>query len=353
MIYLEVMCEIDTFRVPQVLKSRDFPLEAALKVCKKHNHVEAVIAINEKLGRISDALDLFLDRYEKKGYLGRIKDAAFEKDLQTFAELMGKIYESSDNDLKIALFEKTLDKLSLAIPYGVKPEFRQRVVEKLIEVLLRFLEGTFTYSHENYKRVSDLFGKLAYNMTFPDFKQLLLDVLRAMKNNRNIWLEYEVMHVTDGDRLNAQACHRKKLGTKVGLECTRCGKKLTYKLEEVYLFTCEHVFHRHCLESHRCDFCASRNAYSGMQLVEREKSLDILDLNKLVKWNAELMADSMKLTVGLTAEVASKAGEVRLADQFLKFLYNGTVSTVALGAGMAFGDDRDSEKLLLYKTLEA
>ena len=353
MIYLEVMCEIDSFKVPQVIKTRDFPLEAALKVCKKHNHVEAVIAINEKLGRVSDALDLFLDRYEKKGYLTKLKDSAFEKDLQNFNELIGKIYESSDNELKNALFEKTLDKLSLAIPYGVKTEFRRRVVETLIEVIMRYLEGTFTYSHENYKRVSDLFSKLSYNMTFPDFKQFLLAVLQGMKNNRNIWVEYEVMHVTDGDTLNAHACLRKKVGTKVGHECTRCGKKLTYKLEEVYLFSCEHVFHRHCLESNKCDVCAKRNNYGGMQLVEREKSLDILDLNKLVKWNAELMADSMKLTVGLTTEVASKAGEVGSSDQFLKFLYNGTVSTVAIGANMAFGDNRENEKLILYKTLEA
>ena len=47
-----------------------------------------------------------------------------------------------------------------------------------------------------------------------------------------------------------------------------------------------------------------------MKLVERERNIDILDINSLVRWNAELVADSMKMTVGLTSEVANKAGEV-------------------------------------------
>ena len=311
--YLNTMCQTDFYEVPNAIRLRDFPLDEALKICQKYNHTEALIAIDERLGRIEEAMKLFLTRYQKKGYLNKISQPAFDKDMQVFDSLFSKIKELPDIETRKQMMITALEKLSLAIPYGVSQDIRERIVQYLINITMEFLEQELSYSEENLKKVNELLANVSYNLTFGDLQRYLLEVLRQIRMNKTLWREYDEVSDSDGWKLDMNLVVAKILGTKTSNNCISCKKKLNFTLntvQEVIVFDCTHSFHINCIEKNECPFCAKIDSLEDRRLTQKAWSPDILDLNKLLQLNAELVTETLSVALNLTDAVATRTTDV-------------------------------------------
>lgn len=313
LVYLNTMCLTDFYEVPNEIRKRDFPLDEALKICEKHQHTEALIAIDQRLGRIENAMKMYLTRYQKKGYLAKITDVRFNADLQVFDSLFKSVSELPALDTRCQLIELILERFSLAIPYGVPENLRESIVQYMIRVTMIYLEQELTYSEENLKRVDNLLSKVSYNLTFGDLQRYLLEVLHRIRMNKTLWREYDEVSDSDAWELDMKLGIAKIFGTKTSNNCISCQKKLNFTLnkpQEVIVFDCTHAFHINCIEKNMCPFCAQIDKLDEKRLTQKAWSPDILDINKLLQLNAELVTDTFTAALNLTDAVATRTTDV-------------------------------------------
>jgi predicted transcriptional regulator len=313
LVYLNTMCQIDFYEVPKEIRKRDFPLDEALKICEKFNHAEAIIAIEERMGRAEEAMLRYLERFEKKGYLSKLSYSSVDRDISTFDRLYQKIRETPSGEARITVLSSILEKLSVSIPYGVAADVRQRFVDYLVKVTLDLLESDLSYSEENIKRVENLIAKISYNLTFGDLQAYLYTVLKNIRFSKTVWNEYDSLSIVDDWRLDFTLIIEKQAGTKSSNHCISCKKRLNFNIEgprEVIVFDCKHGYHIDCIEKNACPFCASLNKLDELRLTERKHSRDILDLNKLIQLNAELVSDSIQGALDITDKVMGTTTDV-------------------------------------------
>lgn len=315
LVYLNTMCQIDYFEVPKEIRKRDYPLDEAMKICQKYNHTEGIIAIEERMGRSEEAMSHFLLRFEKKGYLSKLTAVSLDRDLSTFDRLYQKIREVPSGDAKIAIFTSIIEKFSMSIPYGVATEVRQRVADYLVKITLDYLESDLTYSEENFKMVEALITKISYNLTFGDLKYYLESALKNIRMSKTVWKEYDATSSQDDWKLDYLLIVEKVRGNKSANHCIQCKKRLNFNIEgprEVIVFDCNHGYHIDCIEKNACPFCASVNKLEELRLIERKHSRDILDINKLIQVNAELVSDSIQGALDITDKVMTTTGDVAI-----------------------------------------
>jgi hypothetical protein len=321
LVYLNTMCQIDYFEVPKEIRKRDFPLDEALKICEKYNHSEAIIAIEERLGRAEQAMIRFLSRFEKKGYLSKLTLVSFDRDLSIFDRIYEKIRDTPSGEAKISVYTAIIEKFSMSIPYGVSPDIRQRVTDYLVKVTLDYLESDLAYSQENMILVENLLAKVSYNLTFGDLLYYLESVLKNIRMSKTVWKEYDATSSQDDWQLDFFLIVEKVKGNKSANHCIKCKKRLNFNIEgprEVIVFDCNHGYHIDCIEQNACPFCASLHKLEDLRLTERKHSRDILDINKLLQLNAELVTDSIQGALDITDKVMTSTGDVDIADLVLK-----------------------------------
>lgn len=316
--YLTIMCQTDYYAVPNEILNKDFPLDEALKVCEKFNHTEAIISIQERLGRVEEAMNLFLERYKKKGYLSKISSANFDRDMEVLVRLFGKVKELPSSESKTKLFIKVVNQLSLAIPYGVQSSIRNSIVDHLIHISLTFLENEISSLEEGQKIVDKLISSTFYNLTFGDLQTFLLSLSQRIRTNKQLWNEYDSVCEFDDFKLDLDLYIKKKFGTKTSNNCIECKKKLSFTLDrpkEVIIFYCSHSYHIDCIEKNECPFCANIDKLEDRRLTQKAWSPDILDLNKLLQLNAELVTDTLQVAWNITEGVAYKTTDVEVINQ--------------------------------------
>jgi hypothetical protein len=330
LLYLEVLLRRDPFRVGREVEKLEFPLEEALALCQKYSHVEASVLLLEQLGQTSKALEQFLGKFASKNYLTKVSEKNFSHDLDILKKLLNHVKDQGDEQARRNILSLTLKKLSQAIPYGVPAEYRHKVLEVMVIVTIDYIE-TPKLPKEASANLQEIISKVGYNMTFSDFKGLLLEVFSQTGLHKELWLEYDLVSSLDYYMLVFQSIRRTNTGTQAQKACHLCRKRLYHQIEDAVLFACGHGYHSTCLEKSECPECARKDHHIEGHLVQQHQSMDLLDINKLIQWNAELITDSLTKTVDLTGELTTKTG------QLVKYLYDTSASAVVKGAHLAFG----------------
>jgi hypothetical protein len=61
LIYVEIMCQIEAYKVGEELMSLEVPLEESLEICKHYKNIEGIIVVMERLGKIEESAYMFLE----------------------------------------------------------------------------------------------------------------------------------------------------------------------------------------------------------------------------------------------------------------------------------------------------
>jgi hypothetical protein len=61
LIYVEIMCQIEPYKVGEELMTLEVPLEESLEICMKYKNMEGIIVIIERLGKIEESAYTFLE----------------------------------------------------------------------------------------------------------------------------------------------------------------------------------------------------------------------------------------------------------------------------------------------------
>lgn len=369
--YLSIKCRVEPYKVAHEIVEREFPLEESLEICKRHNLADAVIVIYEKMGRAKEAVEAFILRFQKPDYLVDISARGFSSIVATLNRLLKKLEESEDMSKQQELLEQILKKMSKAIPYTVRSQYRKEMVQLMLPIMVKYLEGIEfvalanrslraeeTGEHgdppedpmfeEARAKVTSLINEMSYNMTFDDYKTLLLAVFKTCKTDKFNWIQYEILNNSEATVLNVRAKSLKGAGIGSSVVCDECGTHVWSKNTMTILFQCKHVFHFDCLQKKGCPICEKLKSISKVLLSEGAKNMDWLVLQELAGLNAQLMITGITATVNLTAGITMKT-----FDAF-KFLGTGAIQTVQLGASM-FGDPdtkQSKEEQLQQKRLQ-
>lgn len=191
------------------------------------------------------------------------------RDCETWARLLLKSRETLSDLSQEELYLQAISLMSSAIPYGVKGEFRTKIVNNLIEIVLILLSRNFVYNQENLQKINSIISKLSFNLTFPDLQNFYITILMCINTDIRVWDLYEVVHQDDYYLKEMDFRSVKCLASHCESVCSKCGVKLNHRLDEIILFNCSHACHIGCMEINKCPICLKSKELDSRALLRR------------------------------------------------------------------------------------
>jgi len=204
--------------MPFLTHSTHYILEDALHVCREKNLFSEMVFILNRMGNLSDALSLIIDK---------IKDV---KQAISFVE------EHKDSQLDSQLLEQLITE-SLN-----KPKFLSDLLEDV-------------GSHYNVD-MPKLIRRIPNVMHIPDFKKKLRKILSdylleiSVRKGCNSILLKDCVQLS----LSLNRKQRQAMRVEIQSKCVQCNDRIfTGKFKDTMVFSCKHIFHTRCIYSHRTD----------------------------------------------------------------------------------------------------
>lgn len=262
--YLVLLCQHESSKVLTFLESRnDYNLDECLNECIKYQVIEAAAYLHEKLGSVKDALDLLLGRAQsnKSEFLNGSKDFGvipnIEQDIKQCILLCNRNVDRLDMNEIEEYFFAVLDViLQLFREFGhmfpVNP-----TIENTVHVLIKDILENMINLIEFDKIITFIVRKVE-KMPFKHIKENIYQVLSQHSYQKTIVKRAINLLTSDVKSMTRTLFASKNKGLNSTGSCKTCLNILQCdRKDKVVVFICGHAYHRKCVKSGRCGFCAS------------------------------------------------------------------------------------------------
>ena len=296
-LHIQLLCDLKKFDkiIPSLKSCVFYPMDECIKSCECAKVYEPLLFLYLKEGYIEKAYEMsctYLDETfdtiikisEKKNKL------EFEKELEVYYKYLTDIKKICEkNALLEDLWFNILDKL---YDYENKAEEMEKktgskiLSQTIIKDIKELMDKMCSFV--GIKRILEVVTERNKNAGFKEFRELLMKLLNSYGNLSNIL--YSAKHLLTNLILENENYFQLLNLKGENLDSPKCGKcqkkfiKYLNKKELIYVFNCNHTFHKDCInkggDSDKeilCPLCTelelSNNEFEGQSLIQRSNSI--------------------------------------------------------------------------------
>lgn len=265
--YVKLLCQHSPSKVLKFLKTRDFEyFEESLKICTEYQVTEAEAYLNERLGAVKEALDLWVDK------LMEIREDLSRKMRKKERDLGDNILELGNG---IKKYGKVCVRNSTALDLTELSDFWFNIFKICLDCFVLFKEFFYLYpqleptmhssvnyilshmlEHVNLDQIIECISKDYEEFPFKHIRDNIIEVLERHNHQKTI-ITHALKLIKEDTASNISHLYSSRLEGHASdfFLCRSCGKKISSLTGSVYIFACGHVFHKRCQEIPACLIC--------------------------------------------------------------------------------------------------
>ena len=267
LLYVKLLCQQSPDQVLKFLKTRDVEFfDECLKICAEYKVITAEAYLNEKLGAVKEALDLFICTIQ----LTRLDLIAKMRKKEVIVPA-----NISELGIKIMKYSKVCIRNSAALDTFELEEFWFSIFKNTLDCYVEFKDYFYLYPQLEPMLHGAISFILTHMLDHVDLAMIISCISLEyedfpFKHMRDNIIEVLTRHTHQG-KIMENAIKLVKADTAVNVSllfssrleglasdfflCRTCGKKIHGNTAGIYIFACGHVYHKRCQEIPVCLLC--------------------------------------------------------------------------------------------------
>ena len=262
-----MLCQHSPEGVLKFLKTRDVEFfDECLKICSEYKNILAEAYLNEKIGAVTEALDLLIStvqttrlrliaKMRKKEVITAASISELGKRISKYGKVCirnkGALENSELGEFWFNIFRNTLDcYVEFKDFFYLYPQLEPMMHNSISFVLSNMLENV------DLSQIINCISKEYDEFPFKHMRDNIIEVLiRHSHQNKILLLAIKLLKADTAVNISLLLTSRLEGLASDFFLCRSCGKKINGGSTGIFIFACGHVYHKRCQEIPVCLLC--------------------------------------------------------------------------------------------------